>query len=267
MMLIREILRRASIRRLRLRARQIADLIANPLATVYPQQLHLEEGKSRRVLVLTPHADDESFGAGGALCRHVAAGDDVRILLFSDNVASIDGKDMSYSEKLELREHEFVNAMHILGVADFHCFRLSDRAFSAKKECPEGLMNKMIEFQPDVLYLPSLFDNHHDHRILNIWLLRTLTSVRSYRPIIRGFEVWSPLPATAVMDISAETEKKQRMMRSYSSQLHVIDYEHHVLGLNAYRAMTVDNASRYAEAFLELPSDAYLAFGTSLFHI
>ena len=34
-----------------------------------------------RVLVIAPHADDESLGCGGSILRHVSEGDDVHWLL------------------------------------------------------------------------------------------------------------------------------------------------------------------------------------------
>ena len=86
------------------------------------------------------------------------------------------------------------------------------------------------------------------------------------RPVIRGYEVWTPLPATVVADISDQMSRKREAMRCYRSQIAAIDYPHHVEGLNAYRAMTLGGRSaRHAEAFLELSTDAYLELGNSLF--
>jgi len=36
-----------------------------------------------RVMVISPHPDDESIGCGGTICRHVAAGDPVYIELLT----------------------------------------------------------------------------------------------------------------------------------------------------------------------------------------
>ena len=37
-----------------------------------------------RILVLAPHPDDEVFGCAGAIMRHVAAGDSVRVAVVTD---------------------------------------------------------------------------------------------------------------------------------------------------------------------------------------
>lgn len=263
---IRQMLEYFSARRLRVRARQIAALAGDTLATVYPRRIEREEEK-RRVLLLTPHADDETFGAGGMLLRHHDAGADMSILLVSDNVASIDDSGIGRTEKQRIREEEFRSAMEHVPRASLTLLGIGDDGFSENSAPPAELLRACVEFQPDVLYLPSLFDNHRDHRVLNYWLLELLRTVPHFSPLIRGYEVWSPLPATAVADISEQLERKRGMMRCYASQLQAIDYEHHVLGLNAYRSMTFGGRnSRYAEAFLELPSNVYLALGSSLFH-
>ena len=263
---IREILSYLAMRKLKLRAGQIADLLRNPHVTVYPQPISFSAkgGGQRRIVVLTPHADDETFGAGGTRLRHLAHGDDVRVLLFSDNVASVARGEDRRDEVIGLREQEFAEAMHILGVTEWSALRLGNSAFD-ERVYPGHAFSDLIENHPDVLYLPSLFDNHHDHRVLNAWLLRTLENHPAMRLVIRGYEVWTPLPATVVADISGQMERKRDAMRCYRSQIDVIDYPHHIEGLNAYRAMTLGGRSaRHAEAFLELSAPAYLEIGKSL---
>ena len=262
---VRELLKYFSLRRLQMRARQIGDLALDPQATVYPTPVEFDDAP-QRVLVLTPHADDETFGAGGTLLRHRDRGDAVTVALFSDNVASIDGEGMTAEEKRDMREQEFHAAMDVLGIGDRRLLRLGNSAFDSDVYSGSEL-RQLIEKEPDVLYLPSLFDNHHDPRILNIWLLRTLREFPGVRPLIRGFEVWSPLPATAAADITNTIEQKREAMRCYASQQDAIDYMHHIEGLNAYRAMTFGGrGARYAEAFHELPADAYLELGISVLH-
>ncbi len=259
---VRQLLERLSAGKLRLRARQLAELAANPHVTVYPREITFD-GPAQRVAVLTPHADDETFGAGGTLCRHILAGDAVRVMLFSDNVASIEDPNLSEAEKCTRRESEFLRAMDLLEIRDVSTLRLRNSVFE-KGVYPERAFSALIENEADVLYLPSLFDNHHDHRILNKWLLRTMRDHANFRPVVRGFEVWSPLPATAVTDISKSIDRKRDAMRCYQSQQDAIDYMHHIEGLNAYRAITLGGRrARYAEAFLELPADVYLELGNS----
>lgn len=265
---IRQLLEYLSVKKLRLRASQIAELAGNPHVTVYPREIDFSvSGKAapRRIAVLAPHADDETFGAGGTLLRHTERGDQVEVILFSDNIASVDSESLSDSEILSLREKEFLAAMDILGITQRTTLRIGNSSF-ASGVYPDYAFCALIENQPDVLYLPSLFDNHHDHRMLNVWLHRTLREHAAFRPLVRGYEVWSPLPATAVADITRYLEGKRAAMSCYVSQNASIDYMHHIEGLNAYRAMTLGGRrARHAEAFLELSADVYLELGNSLF--
>ncbi|MBR9978425.1 MAG: PIG-L family deacetylase [Bacteroidetes bacterium] len=261
---IRQLLAYLSMRKLRMRSTQIMRLVTNPHVTVYPREVDFT-GEASRIVVLTPHADDETFGMGGTLLRHIAHGDQVEVLLFSDNVASIDDASISRTDKIECREKEFRCAMEILGVSRYQHFQIADQDFRSGRY-PRNAFSSIIEKVPDVLYLPSVFDNHHDHRVLNVWLLRTLREHYFCRPLIRSYEVWSPLAANAVTDITGEMDRKREAMRCYASQLETIDYMHHMEGLNAYRAITFGGRrADFAEAFFELPADVYFEIGKSLF--
>lgn len=257
MTVIARLLRLLSLRRLNIRARQVFDLGADPLITVYPRPLVIEPPGGCRVVVLAPHADDETFGAGGTIVRHVDAGDHVAVILFSNNVASIPGPELTDGEKCALRAEEFHRAMDVLGVQERHAFDLDAVAFRKRDGCPR-MRETLIGNPPRVLYLPSLFDNHEDHRVINLWAAEELSRRPHVSCLVRSYEVWSPLPANTVSDISTQTERKKRAIACYQTQLAMVDYTHHILGLNAYRAMTEPVGTRYAEAFFEAPSDRYI---------
>ena len=139
---VKQLLERLTLRRLTLRTKQIAALATDQLATVYPRPIEFE-GAPKRVLVLTPHADDETFGAGGSLLRHHEHGDSIRVLLFSDNVASIDGKNSSPEERRSIREAEFEAAMRFLPGATTTPLRLSRDAF-VERACVPGALKKEL---------------------------------------------------------------------------------------------------------------------------
>ena len=69
----------------------------------------------------------------------------------------------------EMRENEFREAMTALGVTKTTLLGLTDEEFRQKDPKNPSMEPLLIENQPDLLYLPSLFDNHQDHRTLNIW--------------------------------------------------------------------------------------------------
>lgn len=61
------------------------------------------------VIVLAPHADDETFGMGGTICKHASAGDTVHALLFSLTDVAFHHLDGEVIRK-EQRRQEFLKA-------------------------------------------------------------------------------------------------------------------------------------------------------------
>lgn len=251
------IFEKLAFKHLKMRALQFGDLWRNPIPTIYPRRM--EEGKTspKRVLVLTPHADDETFGAGGTIRWHLERGDEVHVVLFTDNTESIQAPEAEKEDIRTLRQKEFLSALETLGNPQRTMLQMEEKEFSQNTVKNPRMEALLVENQPDVLYLPSLFDNHQDHRTLNIWAGTALKHTPTDGLTCRGYEVWSPLPATAVLDITSLFEIKQQAIRCYRSQLQNIRYDHHIAGLNAYRAMTCGNGAMYAEAFLEMPADEY----------
>ena len=69
------------------------------------------------VLVLAPHPDDEVLGCGGTICRHVAAGDSVTVL-----VATRGTRELYSDEGVERVRAEARKAHQILGVSETRFF-------------------------------------------------------------------------------------------------------------------------------------------------
>jgi LmbE family N-acetylglucosaminyl deacetylase len=105
-----------------------------------------------RLLVLSPHPDDEVLGAGGLIRRVTKAGGAVRVVLltsgdaFAEGVETIDGiknpTAVDYRNYGTLREHESIDALATLGVdrsaitflgfPDDGLCRLAERYLSAR---------------------------------------------------------------------------------------------------------------------------------------
>jgi LmbE family N-acetylglucosaminyl deacetylase len=255
MQLIGDIMKALALRRLALRARQIVTLAQDTRATVYPVQRRPGADGPERVVVVTPHADDETFGAGGAIALHVDAGDEVSVLLCSDNIASVTSGMDAESAK-QMRNSEYLMAMQALGVRDVHALALDDAAFALQRQ--QAVEAFVIGKNPTLLYLPSLLDNHTHHRAVNAWMAPALDALAGTKLRVRGYEVWSPCSATVVIDISTVLDRKRTAIDAYASQCAVLPYRAAIEGLNAYRALTLEGTATHAEAFHELPAAQYL---------
>src|SRR5689334_20615239 len=119
---------------------------------------------AERILVVAPHADDETLGVGGTIARRAAEGHEVHVAVVTGH-----GEDThplwprSLWDKIRA---EAKKAMDVLGVAQLH-FEEVPAAMVA--DHPVYLLNRTVaslveKIQPDILYAPFLFDLHKDHR-------------------------------------------------------------------------------------------------------
>ena len=90
-----------------------------------------------RVLVISPHPDDEAIGCGGVLCEHVAHEDDVWVVFLTSGEKGGHGR--SEEETARLREEEAQAAAAIMGYERLEFWRLPDGALQATGAVVERL--------------------------------------------------------------------------------------------------------------------------------
>ena len=186
-----------------------------------------------RVLVVAPHADDETLGVGGTIARHVREGDEVAVAVMTgpgEGTHPIFPNEVWDTVRAEARRAADVLAVTELVFRELPAVLLPDRpVWEANREAAEVLG----EFAPDLLYVPFPFDLHRDHRDIYYafsvaW--RPTSSVGRNIQGIYAYETlsethWNPpyleagfIPNTYV-DISADLETKLRALACYESQL------------------------------------------------
>lgn len=106
------------------------------------------------ILCLSPHTDDCEMGCGGTIAKLVEQGNKIKVVNFS------------YLFNKGNLAPEAVASSKILGV-NFEFINLDVRRFNEKRQ---EILDSMIffkkEFQPDLVFLPSSFDIHQDHRVI-----------------------------------------------------------------------------------------------------
>lgn len=190
--------------------------------------------KPQRVLVVAPHADDETLGAGGTIARFAAEGHHVTVAVMTGH-----GDDAPHPlwprsvwDKVRGEARE---AMSVLGVKEL-LFREVPAAQVA--EHPPWKLNReavsiVEEVKPDVMLVPFLWDIHKDHReifhafsvawrvasqtgrnIREVWAYETLSETHWNAATLEpGF-----VPNVHV-DISAHLERKVQALHCYKSQM------------------------------------------------
>lgn len=225
-----------------LRQRAIARLAPCPL----PKPLALL--RDGRVLVFAPHPDDETLGCGGTLARLRQNGCAVKVVVVTDGA----GAGTLPAGSVEVRRRETRAALAVLGIEDIVFLEEPDGGFSNHPRFMRDMATLLTDFDPDWIFLPSLLDYHRDHVAIGDALLRCWQR-KSSRARAFFYEIWCPLPATHVVDISPVEALKRRAIACYALPLAHCDYLSASMGLAAYRGLYLSGGGRpaLAEAFTE----------------
>jgi len=204
--------------------------------------------ESGTVLILAPHPDDEVFGCGGAIIRHVAAGDPVHVVIVTDG--GFQGKDGAGNPNYsEVRRQESIAAAKVLSYGDPVFLGLPDRGIEYGEKLIFQISEEIGKYEPNLIYAPSIFEMHPDHRALGMSALEAVR--RSEKTLkLAMYEVGVPLRPNLLLDISDIRKQKQKAMACFKSQLKIQNYAEHVQALNRFRTFTLPRTVTTAEAYM-----------------
>ena len=182
----------------------------------------------KRVLVITPHPDDETLGVGGSIAKLINQGHDVYILTVSGHLPPLyDRKDYDKTVK------EAHKAYDILGITNSKFLEIP--ATMIGDEPVHSLNNKIVsvinEYRPNFVFCPFP-DRHIDHKLV---FESTLVATRPVQAgadieLVAAYETLSETHWNApyiepnfipnlVIDISKYINQKVEAMKCYRSQL------------------------------------------------
>jgi len=199
------------------------------------------------VVVFAPHPDDEVFGCGGAILRHVAAGIPVHVVIVSDGAFGAEGDNKS--TVIAKREAESHKAATILGYGEPEFWGLPDRGISYGEALIQRIMETIQLSTADLVYAPSLLEMHPDHRALAMSVIEAVRRAPS-KPQLALYEVGVPLQPNLLLDISDVVERKKLAMECFVSQNQQQRYDLDIAALNRYRTYTLPAEVTAAEAYL-----------------
>jgi LmbE family N-acetylglucosaminyl deacetylase len=202
-------------------------------------------GTPERVLVLAPHTDDGEFGCGGTMARLVEQGAEVRYVAFSIATRSL--PDGFAPDTLAREVQEATSELGIpaerLTVHDFDV-----RTFPQhRQEILELLIEIWNDWQPDLVFQPSLHDVHQDHQTIAAEGLRAFK-----RTTILGYEIpWNNFDFAYQAYFALEerhVERKTAALAKYASQQHR-RYANADYVWNLARTHGINVNREYAEVF------------------
>ena len=223
-------------------------------APLCPLPKSLDLAQISRVMVFAPHPDDEAIGCGGLLALLARQGCKIRVVLVTDG----GGAGGLPASAARTRQQEFIAALGILGIDDWRMLGFVDGAVDADTQLEATLLDTLADFMPDTVIMPSMLDLHRDHRAIAVTLARCSTKLQSVRQYIQ-YEVWCPLPATHLIDISAVAETKWAAIGQHRTALKCGDYLTASLGLARYRGLLLGRpgTDATAEAFVVETTDVF----------
>jgi len=218
----------------------------------------IPRARARRVAVLAPHPDDDVIGCGGTLRKHCLAGDAVTVIYLTDGARGRDHAAPPDPETAAERRREASEAAGILGIQDLRFLDFTDGELSPGTETAERILLELERVNPRAVFLPFLLDAHRDHRAANRAFAQ---AVRRWKePMdVYAYEVWTPLPANRLVDISSVAADKERASRMHASQMEHTDLVATTLGLNRFRSMSVSRGKGFCEAFFSQDASRYAA--------
>ncbi len=205
-----------------------------------PKEFNIK--KEDKCLLLAPHSDDESIGAGGLLALY---GEQFNVICLTNGYRGV--KALPKEEAIVVRKQELTNAMEHANVKTFDTLNIDDKELV----CDYETFSEIDVENYDYIFIPNIIDQHVDHKAVSINLARLLKE-KKYKSDLKivFYEVWAALPLpNAYVDISSVIDVKRNLINQHKSQVAALDYAKRISGLNSYRGMTAGNAE-YAEAFL-----------------
>ena len=213
-----------------------------------------------KVLVISPHPDDETLGCGGTLIRHKKEGDEIHWLIMT-SVNSSEKKIHSVKEK----EIEEVSKAYNFDSTSRTKFLTSELDSAPRKEIIQVISKVFEEIQPNYLYLPFKNDIHSDHSIV---FDAAASCTKSFRyPYVKKVMIYETISETEFsirpdreqfkpnlwIDISDYIDEKIEIMSLYESEIGKEPFprsEQNIRSLAKFRGSTVGALS--AEAFILL---------------
>ncbi len=200
-----------------------------------------------QALVFAPHPDDEVFGCGGAIMRHIEHNTPVQVIIVSDGTYGVSTD--AESEYALQRQNESIAAAHELGYGVPAFWHYPDRQISYSEKLIQHILASIREINADLVYAPSILEMHPDHRALG---MAVSEAVRRIGGMIRVafYEVGVPLHPNLLLDISNLAARKSAAMACFSSQNAKQRYDQHIAALNRYRTYTLPEQVSAAEAYM-----------------
>ena len=216
-----------------------------------PEQLSVSD--FHRVLILSPHPDDDVIGAGGTIAKCVRENVQVKVVyLTSGNKRNLDESPPS-----SIRGIEAMEGLKVLGCKDFQFLNYYDKELILKSNAWRDILEILEEYRPDAIFTPSFLDKHVDHYATSLILARALEK-SDLKATCYCYEIWMPAIVNSYIDISSVVDMKVEAINKHVSQIQSYNYSDKIISLNRYRSLYNVNGSTHCEAFWQCSAKEFI---------
>lgn len=181
----------------------------------------LEPGKEiRRILILSPHHDDELLGCGGFMIKH-GGERSIHVAYVTDGIG---GSQRSAAARRALAEQRMAEAREVsraLHLNEPIFLSFADGSLRDEAQLPAALAALITRLEPDMIMTPFITDGHRDHAATSVALASLGASFLQAVQICL-YQVHSHIPDQALnrfVELSRqEHAAKQKVLRLYTSQ-------------------------------------------------
>ena len=211
-----------------------------------------------RILLVSPHPDDEVISCGGVLVQH---GHKIDVLCVNSAGVNYGEHQPPAEQVAEERIRQFYAVMKHAGVHDAWIAKIWGippmlRQIEAHREA----YKRRFDFGSyDMILVPGAHDDHREHRYIANWLIPRILLDTGHREslLVLRYDAWAPLEqANCFVDISKVMDKKRELIQLYTAGRDGRHWEY-ISALNQYRGRHLNCA--YAEAYQILTAEQYLA--------
>jgi N-acetylglucosamine malate deacetylase 1 len=212
-----------------------------------------------RVLVIAPHPDDETIGAGGALARHIALGDEVLWCIVTQGYSPPWSEETLISAGKQIDQVQKIYGFHEVFRLGFPTVKLNTVPHI---ELCTAIQEVMKESNPDIVYTTSRNDANLDHRIVydcTLVAVRPLpgNTVRRILSYEIGYTGPFGVPAGASLflpnvfiNVTPYMNKKLAAMKCYETELREAPHPRSIEGIKLLaRSRGLSLGFEFAECF------------------
>jgi len=190
---------------------------------------------NKKIIVVAPHADDETLEAGGLLAKLSSLGWETHVLFAT--ISGFPAMFRNQHSRSEDRNDEVVSAMKVLGVSGYKVLFRGEEKHLKLDTVPQTVLISFIEknikkIKPSICVMPGRGHYHQDHRALSDACVAALrpaphSSSRPFVPIVIAYGHSSlgwggdqfGFQPSVFVDISDHIDTKLKALECYTSQL------------------------------------------------